>query len=82
MQHLAERLGCAKMALYRHVPGKDVWRDTPLGAIVHSSDSDIALSSWVSTPIRARHPDPSGCQVLPLLFIGLSPSSGATEDAA
>jgi AcrR family transcriptional regulator len=22
MQHLAERLGCAKMALYRHVPGK------------------------------------------------------------
>ena len=22
MQHLAERLGCAKMALYRYVPGK------------------------------------------------------------
>jgi AcrR family transcriptional regulator len=22
MQHLAERLGCAKMALYRHIPGK------------------------------------------------------------
>src|SRR5215471_3755635 len=43
---------------------RDVWRDTPSGAIVHSSDSDIALSSWVSTPSRARHPCPSGARLL------------------
>jgi len=35
MQHLAERLGCAKMALYRYVPGKSelvaLMVDTALG---------------------------------------------------
>src|SRR5215469_15282758 len=51
---------------------RDVWRDTPSGAMVQSSDSDIVLSSWVSTPIRARHPDPSGFQVLMFLLMGIS----------
>jgi hypothetical protein len=51
---------------------RDVWRDTPAGAMVHSSDSDIALSSCVSTPIRARHPDPSGFKVLSFLLMGIS----------
>jgi hypothetical protein len=40
--------------------------------MVQSSDSDIVLSSWVSTPIRARHPDPSGFHVLVFLVIGIS----------
>src|SRR5262244_3365367 len=48
---------------------RDVWRETPSGAIVHSSDSDIALSSCVSTPSRARHPCPSGRKLLLFLLI-------------
>src|ERR1700735_4923198 len=48
---------------------RDVWRDTPSGAMVHSSDSDIALSSCVSTPSRARHPCPSGSKLLTYLPI-------------
>src|SRR3954469_9531020 len=48
---------------------RDVWRDTPAGAIVHSSDSDIALSSCVSTPNRARHPDPSNFKLLSLMLM-------------
>src|SRR5215469_545474 len=49
---------------------RDVWRETPSGAMVHSSDSDIALSSCVSTPSRARHPCPSGFKlfVFPLML--------------
>jgi hypothetical protein len=43
---------------------RDVWRDTPSGAMVHSSDSEIAMPSWVSTPSRARHPCPAGCKLL------------------
>src|SRR5215471_11227249 len=49
---------------------RDVWRDTPSGAMVHSSDSDIALSSCVSTPSRARHPCPSGFKLL--MFLPMS----------
>src|SRR5215467_15971021 len=54
---------------------RDVWRDTPSGAIVHSSDSDMALSSWVSTPSRARHPCQAGARLLifgPILFLLLT----------
>src|SRR5215468_7122242 len=51
---------------------RDVWRDTPSGAMVHSSDSDIALSSCVSTPSRARHPCPSGFKLLIFLPICFS----------
>src|SRR5215469_2527770 len=50
---------------------RDVWRDTPSGAMVHSSDSAVALSPCVSTPSRARHPCPSGFKlllVLPICF--------------
>src|SRR5215813_14433476 len=48
---------------------RDVWRDTPSGAMVHSSDSDIALSSCVSTPSRARQPCPSGYKLFTFLTI-------------
>src|SRR6516165_1096971 len=48
---------------------RDVWRDTPSGAMVHSSDSEIVLSSCVSTPRHARHPDPSDFQLASLLFM-------------
>src|SRR5215469_5128932 len=51
---------------------REVWRDTPSGAMVHSSDSDIALSSCVSTPSRARHPCPSGRKLLMFLRINFS----------
>jgi hypothetical protein len=54
---------------------RDVWRDTPAGVIVHSSDSDIALSSCVSTPNRARHPDPSNFKLLSLMLMSCSLSS-------
>jgi hypothetical protein len=49
--------------------------------MVHSSDSDIALSSCVSTPIRARHPDASGCQVVPFLLIASSLNVGREAES-
>src|SRR5215471_688068 len=57
---------------------RDVWRDTPSGAMVHSSDSDIALSSCVSTPSRARHPCPSGVKLL--IFLPMSHESSPPSD--
>ncbi|AHH21310.1 putative transcriptional regulator, TetR family [Nocardia nova SH22a] len=60
MQRLAERLGCAKMALYRYVPGKAeltaLMLDTALGAppAPHTAASDpepwrAALREWATT---------------------------------
>src|SRR5439155_20879034 len=34
----------------------------PSGAIVQNSDSGTGSKCGVSTPMRARHPEPSGCQ--------------------
>jgi AcrR family transcriptional regulator len=55
MQRLAERLGCAKMALYRYVPGKGeltaLMLDTALGGppepVAHQSDSSEAWRDYL-----------------------------------
>ncbi|WP_227980054.1 TetR/AcrR family transcriptional regulator [Nocardia spumae] len=58
MQRLAERLGCAKMALYRYVPGKAeltaLMLDTALGGPPQSTTAApepwrAALRTWAST---------------------------------
>ncbi|MBO0854879.1 MAG: TetR/AcrR family transcriptional regulator C-terminal domain-containing protein [Nocardia sp.] len=63
MQRLAERLGCAKMALYRYVPGKAeltaVMLDQALGAPPHIAETGdrswrTALAQWSHT-IHARY---------------------------
>ena len=48
------------------------WTETPSGAIVQNSDSGTGSKCGVSTPIRARHPEPSGCQAFrsdPAIFV-------------
>src|ERR1700729_1512024 len=51
MQHLAERLGCAKMALYRYVPGK-----SELVALM----VDAALGDPPEPPAQASPKSPTG----------------------
>jgi AcrR family transcriptional regulator len=51
MQHLAERLGCAKMALYRYVPGK-----SELVALM----VDTALGDPPEPPAETAHPTRQG----------------------
>jgi AcrR family transcriptional regulator len=58
MQRLAERLGCAKMALYRYVPGKAeleaLMLDAALGAAPSLADADADAAPGDAEPWRAR----------------------------
>jgi AcrR family transcriptional regulator len=65
MQHLAERIGCAKMALYRYVPGKSelvaLMVDAALGDPPDAPSTSPAEGSWRAvlrqwaTTIAARY---------------------------
>jgi AcrR family transcriptional regulator len=46
MQHLAERLGCAKMALYRYVPGKAELVSLMLDAALGDPPQPAAAQDW------------------------------------
>jgi AcrR family transcriptional regulator len=53
MQHLAERLGCAKMALYRHVPGKAELVALMVDAAIGDSPQPPARTASGEQPWRA-----------------------------
>jgi AcrR family transcriptional regulator len=58
MQRLAERLGCAKMALYRYVPGKAelvaLMLDAALGAAPDPGAPDLAVTGPGGEPWRTQ----------------------------
>jgi AcrR family transcriptional regulator len=60
MQHLAERLGCAKMALYRYVPGKAemvaLMLDAGLGDPPSAPPADPAQPAAPGQPATPRQP--------------------------
>src|SRR5262249_37314015 len=41
------------------------WIETPAGAIARNSDSGPRSACCMSTPMRARQPQPSGCHMAP-----------------
>jgi AcrR family transcriptional regulator len=54
MQRLAERLGCAKMALYRYVPGKAELAALMLDAALGPAPDPAAVAPGDEEPWRAR----------------------------
>ena len=60
MQHLAERLGCAKMALYRYVPGK-----AELVALMLDAGLGDPPSAPPAEPATSGQPGPSGQSAAP-----------------
>jgi AcrR family transcriptional regulator len=54
MQRLAERLGCAKMALYRYVPGKAELEALMLDAALGAAPPPAAAGSADAEPWRAQ----------------------------
>ena len=73
-QQVRRSLGARRISEPRKVSEEDAGgvEGHAIGAMVHSSDSDIALSSCVNTPSRARHPCPSGRKLLMFSRINFS----------